>query len=495
MVGCLSRIEKPHAVCIPYPSQGHVTPMLKLAKLLHHKGFHITFVNTEYNHKRLLKSRGSDSLRSLPSFRFETIPDGLPEGEDHADVTQDVPSLCDSTRKTCSPHFKNLISKLNCCSGDGDGGVPPVTCIVSDSVMSFSADAAEEFGIPLVFFWTASACGFMCYMHYHKLVEKGLIPLKDMSYVTNGYLETTLDWVPGIKEIRLRDMPTFLRTTDLKDIMLDFFIGECARAHKASAIVMNTFDALEHDVLEACSSLDNLPPIYPIGPLNFQLNRYNNEHLNKISSSLWKEDLECFEWLDKQKPNSVVYLNFGSITTMTNDQLVEFAWGLANSKKRFFWVIRPDLVGGENAVLPHEFVEETKTRGMLANWCPQEQVLAHPSIGVFLTHCGWNSTLESICGGVPMICWPFFAEQQTNCRFCNKEWGNGLEIEHVSREKIESLVRESMDGEKGHDMREKALEWKKLAKDAASDAQNGTSFHNLEKVIHQVLSGDFTATK
>ncbi|MED6194943.1 hypothetical protein PIB30_033356 [Stylosanthes scabra] len=300
--------------------------------------------------------------------------------------------------------------------------------------MSFSADAAEEFGIPLVFFWTASAFGFVCYMHYHKLAEKGLIPLKDMSYVTNGYLETTLDWVPGIKEIRLRDMPSFLRTTDLKDIMLDFFLGECARAHKASAIVMNTFDALEHDVLEACSSLHNntLPPIYPIGPLNFQLNRFNNEHLNKILSSLWKEDLECLEWLDKQEPNSVVYVNFGSITTMTNEQLIEFAWGLANSNKKFFWVIRPDLVGGENAVLPNEFVEETKIRGMISNWCPQEQVLAHPSIGVFLTHCGWNSTLESICGGVPMICWPFFAEQQTNCRFCNKEWGNGLEIEDVN---------------------------------------------------------------
>ncbi|KAL1315314.1 hypothetical protein HN51_042087 [Arachis hypogaea] len=490
-MGSVSRIDsKPHAVCIAYPAQGHITPMLKLAKLLHNKGFHITFVNTEYNHRRFLRSRGPDSLKGLPSFRFETIPDGLPQDpDDHADVTQDVRSLCESTRTTCSPHFKKLISKLN-----SDGGVPPVTCIVSDSIMSFSADAAEEFGIPLVMFWTASACGFVCYMHYHKLVQKGLIPFKDMSYVTNGYLETTLDWVPGIKEIRLRDMPSFLRTTDLKDIMLDFFIGECARAHKASAIVMNTFDALEHDVLEACSSIHNMPPIYPIGPLNFQLNHFNNEHLNKISSNLWREDLECLEWLDKQEPNSVVYVNFGSITTMTNENLIEFAWGLANSNKKFFWVIRPDLVAGEIAVLPPEFVEVTKIRGMLANWCPQEQVLAHPSIGVFLTHSGWNSTLESVCGGVPMICWPFFAEQQTNCRFCNKEWGNGLEIEHVSREKIESLVRESMDGEKGQDMRQNALQWKKLAKDAAS-APHGSSFQNLENVLHQVLLNNFTTTK
>ena len=170
-MGSLGVIEKPHAVCIPYPAQGHINPMLKLAKLLHFKGFHITFVNTEYNHKRLLKSRGPDSLNGLPSFRFETIPDGLPEPD--VDATQDIPSLCESTRRTCLPHFKNLISKLN-----DAPDVPPVTCIVSDGVMSFTVAAAEELGIPEVLFWTTSACGFMCYTQYHQLIEKGLTPLK-----------------------------------------------------------------------------------------------------------------------------------------------------------------------------------------------------------------------------------------------------------------------------------------------------------------------------
>lgn len=167
----ITTVEKPHAVCIPYPAQGHITPMLKLAKVLHFKGFHITFVNTEFNHKRLLKSQGPDSLNGFPSFRFETIPDGLPESD--VDATQDTPTLCESLRKTCLVPFRNLLAKLN-----HSRHVPPVSCIVSDGVMSFTLIASEELGIPEVFFWTISACGLLCYLHNGQLVKKGLVPLK-----------------------------------------------------------------------------------------------------------------------------------------------------------------------------------------------------------------------------------------------------------------------------------------------------------------------------
>ncbi|KAK7385316.1 hypothetical protein VNO78_31032 [Psophocarpus tetragonolobus] len=472
----LNTTQKPHVVCVTHPTQGHINPMLKLAKLLHLEGFHVTFVNSEYTHKRLLKSRGPDSIKGLPSFRFETIPDGLPEPE--VDATQDIPSLCDSTRRTCLPHLRNLLTKIN------NSDAPPVTCIVADGVMSFTLDAAEELGVPLALFWTPSACGFMCYVQFGQLIQKGLIPLKDSSYLTNGYLETIIDWIPGIKEIRLRDIPSFIRTTDSDDFMLEFLQWECGRAQRASAIILNTFDAFEHDVLEAFSSI--LPPVYSIGPLNLLLRNFDDNNLNAIKSNLWKEESECMEWLDNKDSNSVIYVNFGSITILTSEQLIEFAWGLANANKSFLWVIRPDVVVGETVVLPPEFVKQTKNRGLLASWCPQEQVLAHPAIGGFLTHSGWNSTLESVCGGVPMICWPFFAEQQTNCRFICKEWGIGLEIEDVKRDKIESLVRELMDGEKGKEMKKKALQWKELAISAAS-APDGSSFVNLEKMIHEVL--------
>jgi hypothetical protein len=162
--------EKPHAVCIPFPTQGHINPMLKMAKILHFRGFHITFVNTEFNHKRLLKSRGPNSLDGIPSFRFETIPDGLSEAK-----AKDVPSLCISSRNHCLAPFRSLLSRLN---DTGSSNVPPVSCIISDGVMSFTLDAAVELSIPEVLFWTTSACGFMGYVQYCRLIEKGLVPLK-----------------------------------------------------------------------------------------------------------------------------------------------------------------------------------------------------------------------------------------------------------------------------------------------------------------------------
>ncbi|GLT93789.1 hypothetical protein SLE2022_115630 [Rubroshorea leprosula] len=474
------RLEKPHAVCIPYPAQGHINPMLKLAKLLHHRGFHITFVNTEFNHKRLLKSRGSDSLNGLPSFRFDTIPDGLPPTD--VDATQDIPSLCESTRRTCLAPFKELLRKLNDPSSDN----PPVSCIVSDGVMSFTLDAAQELGLPEVLFWTTSACGFLGYLHFRHLIERGYTPLEDESYLTNGYLDTVIDWIPGMKGIRLKDLPSFLRTTDPNFFMLDFILGETERAKRASAVVLNTFDALENGALSALSSM--LPPVFSVGPLPLLLNQVHDNDLEQIGSNLWREEPECLRWLDSKEPNSVVYVNFGSITVMTSNQLIEFAWGLANSNQTFLWIIRPDMVVGDAAILPPEFVTKTKNRGLLATWCPQEQVLSHPAIGGFLTHSGWNSTLESISAGVPMICWPFFAEQQTNCRFCCTEWEIGMEINSdVKRDEVERLVRELMEEEKGREMKRKALEWKRMA-EAAAASPSGSSAMNLDKVIKEVLS-------
>ncbi|KAF3660940.1 UDP-glycosyltransferase 85A1 [Capsicum annuum] len=472
--------KRPHVVCVPFPAQGHISPMLKLAKLVHHNGFYTTFVNTEFNHKRLLRSNGPQSLDGLPDFRFETIPDGLPPSDRNA--TQDPPSICAATAKNCLAPFRNLINKINATEG-----VPPVTCIVSDGVMSFTLRVAEELGIPDVLFWTTSACGFMCYLQYRQLVQRGYTPLKDENDITNGYLETTVDWVPGMRDMRLKDFPSFIRTTDPNDIMLNFFLNETEteRISKATAIILNTFDAFEHDVLHALLTIH--PNIYTIGPLQLLLNdTIVDEKVKSIGSNLWKEDLSCIEWLDKKERNSVVYVNFGSVTVMNYDEFTEMAWGLANSKKQFLWIIRPDLITGDDVVnLPEDFLSEIKDRGMIASWCPQEKVLKHRAIGGFLTHNGWNSVLESVCAGVPVICWPFFAEQQTNCRYSCIEWGMGMEIIDLKRSEVEILVRELMDGEKGKKMKLKAMNWKDEAEKAANPG--GSSCINLNKLFNEVL--------
>lgn len=167
--------RKPHAVFVPYPSQGHVTPLMQLAKLVHATGFHITFVNTEFNHRRLIRSAGPDSIRGLVDFRFEAIPDGLPPSD--LDATQDVPTLSESTRKNCLAPFRDLLARLNSSSD-----VPPVSCIISDGVMSFAIQAAEELGIPEVQFWTASACSFMGYLHFREIIRRGIFPFKGTSF-------------------------------------------------------------------------------------------------------------------------------------------------------------------------------------------------------------------------------------------------------------------------------------------------------------------------
>ncbi|XP_038888340.1 7-deoxyloganetin glucosyltransferase-like [Benincasa hispida] len=287
-----------------------------------------------------------------------------------------------------------------------------------------------------------------------------------------------------MKNIRLRDIPTFIRTTDPNDIMLNFILQKIKQCREASAIILNTFDTLEEHVLKALSSINSL--IYTIGPLHLLVKQIEDEKQRAIGSNLWVEDFECIEWLNSKEPNSVVYVNFGSITVMTSHQLIEFAWGLANSKKPFLWITRPDLVVGDSAILPHEFVTQTKDRSLIASWCCQEQVLNHSSIGGFLTHSGWNSTLESICAGVPMISWPFFAEQQTNCHYCCSEWGIGMEIDNnVKRNEVEKLVRELMDGEKGKQMKENVMNLKSKAEEAYE--VGGFAWKQLDKLIKEVL--------
>ncbi|XP_077214218.1 7-deoxyloganetin glucosyltransferase-like [Tasmannia lanceolata] len=469
--------EKPHIVFVPFPSQGHINPLFQLAKILHSNGFYITFVNTEYNHQRLVSSRGQEAVKGLDDFRFETISDGL-DSKDF-DRTQDLPAVCNSMLRNSHLYFLELLKKLN-----GLDSRPHVTCVIADGAMGFTMKASEELGIPEFVFYTPSACGVAGYFHYRELVDKGYIPLKDENCFTNGYLDTTIDFIPGMEGFRLKDLPTFIRTTNHDDIMLNYDLENSKNAFRAKGMILNTFEDLEWKVVDGIRNKFSLD-IFTIGPLVDLYHQMSDSRSKSIGSNLWKEDTECLDWLDQRAQRSVIYVNFGSIVIMTAKQLIEFAWGLAKSKQSFLWVIRPDLVRGESAVLMEDFFKEVEGRGFFPGWCPQEQVLAHPSIGGFLTHCGWNSLLESICGRVPMICWTFCGEQPTNCRFACREWGIGMEVsQEVKREQVDCLVRELMEGEKGKEMRKKAREWKESAERATK--KGGSSYMNLENLIKEL---------
>jgi UDP:flavonoid glycosyltransferase YjiC (YdhE family) len=287
------------------------------------------------------------------------------------------------------------------------------------------------------------------------------------------------------KHMRLRDFPSFVRTTDPGDSMLSFVLHEHAQARRAAAFIINSFDELERPALDAMRATLP-PPVYTIGPLNLLTEQLVTDAT--ICPSLWREDHSCLEWLRGREPRSVVYINFGSITTMSSHELVEFAWGLASCGYDFLWIIRNDLVKGDAAVLPPEFLEATEGRRLLASWCEQEAVLRHEAVGVFLTHGGWNSTLEGLSAGVPMLYWPFFAEQQTNTRYACMEWGVGMEVgDDVRREVVEARIKVVMGGgEVGREMRRKAAEWSEIAVRATAQP-GGRSLANLESLLKDVL--------
>ncbi|KAL6905415.1 hypothetical protein ACP4OV_003016 [Aristida adscensionis] len=486
--------EKPHAVCLPYPVQGDITPTLQLAKLLHARGFHVTFVNTEYNHRRLLRARGPRALDGAPGFAFASIPDGLGDGDEVGDVTQDIAAISASTSSACLPHLLALLARLNA----PDSGAPPVTCLVADGFMSFAYDAAKLIGVPCAALWTFSAAAFLGCRLYRRLIHRGLVPLRDEAQLTDGYLDTVLEpeedddgVLRGMGAgVQLRDLPSFMRTTDGDDVCLNFFMREAERLSLPDAVVFNTFDDLERPALAAARGV--LPPAYAVGPLGLHA-RSAVPALGGVRSNLWPEQGDVLEWLDgaarrRAPPRSVVYVNFGSIAVMTREQLLEFAWGLAGCGHTFLWNVRPDIVrGGGAAALPPEFLAAVERSGSkLSTWCPQEAVLEHEAVGLFVTHSGWNSTLESVAAGVPMLCWPFFADQQTNCRCVRTEWRNGAEIAgEVRREDLAAMIREAMAGEKGREMRRRAGEWKEKALQAT--LPGGSAVASLDGLIDDVL--------
>jgi UDP:flavonoid glycosyltransferase YjiC (YdhE family) len=195
-----------------------------------------------------------------------------------------------------------------------------------------------------------------------------------------------------------------------------------------------------------------------------------------------KED-ECTRWLDAHPDNSVVFLSFGSLGTFSAKQFVEIAVGLEKSGERFLWVVRsprgPDFMYGDSlpepdlhAILPEGFLERTKGRGLVVkNWAPQVEVLRHRATGAFVTHCGWNSTLEGITAGLPLLCWPMYAEQRMNKVHIVEEMKLGVEMrgyneEVVKAEEVEEKVRWVMTSEGGKALRERVA----AAKDEAAEA-------------------------
>lgn len=378
-------------------------------------------------------------------------------------------NLFDSLKEIAEPFLKDFLSARKSSS--------PVTCIISDGLFSYVLDLAEELAIPVIYFRTISACAFWAYFCIPQLIEAGELPLK------GDDMDVPISSVPGMESyLRRRDLPSFCRA-DLTDGSFQMVLNQTQQTPRAQALILNTFEGLEGAILSQVGA--KCPNIYTVGPLHAHL-KARLPTKRTSSNSLREEDESCLTWLDDQPLNSVIYVSFGSITTMTRDQHVEFWHGLVNSGKRFLWVVRPDSLASKEVKreIWGELEEATKARGYIVGWAAQEEVLAHRAVGGFLTHCGWNSTLESIVAGVPMLCWPFLADQQINSRFVGEVWKIGMDMkDSCDRVVIEKMVRDLMEVRRDEFVG-RASEMANLARDSLR--VGGTSYCNLDRLVKDI---------
>ncbi|KAG7633512.1 UDP-glucuronosyl/UDP-glucosyltransferase [Arabidopsis suecica] len=435
------KAEKKRIVLVPFPLQGHITPMMQLGQALNLKGFSITVA--------LGDSNRVSSTQHFPGFQFVTIPETIPLSQHEAlGVVEFVVTL----NKTSETSFKDCIAHLLLQHGND------IACIIYDELMYFSEATAKDLRIPRVIFTTGSATNHVCSCILSKLnAEKFLIDMEDPE-VQNKVVE-------NLHPLKYKDLPTSGMGP------LERFLEICAEVvnkRTASAVIINTSSCLESSSLSWLKQELSIP-VYPLGPLHIT---------TSANFSLLEEDRNCIEWLNKQKPRSVIYISVGSIAHMETKEVLEMAWGLYNSNQRFLWVIRP---GTES--MPVEVSKIVSERGCIVKWAPQNEVLVHPAVGGFWSHCGWNSTLESIVEGVPMICRPFNGEQKLNAMYIESVWRVGVLLQgEVERGGVERAVKRLIVDDEGVGMRERALVLKEKLN--ASVRSGGSSYNALDELVH-----------
>jgi hypothetical protein len=471
-----------HVLVFPWPLQGHINSMLHFAAGLldGDAGLHVSFVHTEHNLRRLDRAKAAAS----PRLRLVSIPDGLPD--DHPRSVDDLKDLSKSLMTTGTVPYRALLaSMLSAGSHAADGGFPPLSCVVADGLLPFAIDIAEELGVPALAFRTASACSVLAYLSVPKLMELGQVPIP-----VGADLDEPVRGVPGMEDfLRRRDLPSACRLradTNAVDPLLHILVNYSTHSAKARALICNSPASLEGSALAHIAP--QMRDVFAIGPVHAMW------AAPALPTSLWREDDGCMAWLDGQADRSVVYVSLGSLAVISLEQFTEFLSGLIGAGYAFLWVLRPDMVGASQRGVLQEAIDATgNDKVRVVDWAPQRDVLRHRAVGCFLTHAGWNSTLEGIVEGVPLVCWPFFADQQINSRFVGAVWGNGLDMKDVcERAVVEGMVREAMESAELR-MKAQALA-QQVRRDVAEGGSSATEFERLVCFIKELTVKAATAS-
>ncbi|XP_044509406.1 anthocyanidin 3-O-glucosyltransferase 2-like [Mangifera indica] len=481
--------KKAELVFIPTPGAGHLVSALELAKLLLHRQHQLSI--TVLIMRLFPDSKVNaylDSFSAVNRINFVRLPNNelpIPGSNPRSFFTSFIESQ--------KPHVKEIVSKLvhseSACSDS-----PRLAGLVLDMFCAAMIDVADELGVPSYIFYTSSAACLGLMFHAQALYDeqnKHTAELKD----SDDELE-----LPGlVNPIPAKVLPFAFLDKDWSVIAF-----EQARGFRRSkGIVVNSFIELESNMIKSLSKSEtNLPPVYPVGPI-LNLEGDSTQHGSGGSAT----NAEIMEWLDDQLPSSVVFLCFGSRGSFGKDQVKEIAFALEQSGHPFLWSLRQPPPKGQFAipsdyinfteVLPEGFLDRTAGIGKVIGWAPQVSILAHKAIGGFVSHCGWNSTLESIWSNIEVATWPMGAEQQLNAFEMVIELGLAVEIKMdyrkdfwrenqviVSAGEIERGIRKLMNND--NKIKNKLKEMSENSRKAM--AEGGSSFTSLGCFIDDVMS-------
>ncbi|KAL5578595.1 hypothetical protein UlMin_011037 [Ulmus minor] len=453
--------EKGHVLALPIPAQGHINPMFQFSKRLVSKGVKVTILIAFLNPESMPHQAGK--------IKVETISDPT-QGE----ALKKMEGFLEFFQEVVSINLGQVIEKQRNMGN-------PISCLVYDSTVPWALDIAKQFGLIAAPLFTQPCAVNAIYFNFHEGLLR--MPEEEEEHSKSGVIA-----LAGLPQLEISDLPSFFYDAKSYPTMLGHVTGQFSNFRKADCILINTFESLEEEVLSCMAS--QWPPIKNIGPTIPSM--YLDKRLkddNDYAVSLFKPEAEtCRNWLDTKEEGSVVYVAFGSLAALGEEELEELAWGVKNSNKHFLWVVRESEV----EKLPRNFIEKTMAgeKGMVVSWCPQLEVLAHKAVGCFVTHCGWNSTLEALCLGVPMVAIPQWTDQPTNAKFVMDVWRVGIRVKvdekgKATRKEIEKCIRLVMEGERGLEIKRNSEKLKQLAKEAVDEG--GSTDKNIEEFVAKVV--------
>nr|UYV30540.1 UDP-glucose:flavonoid 3-O-glucosyltransferase [Begonia x semperflorens-cultorum] len=471
---------KSELIFIPVPFIGHFVSMVETAKLLLHRDPNLSV--TVFLMNLSFDSKISSYTRSLsdssPTSRLRLI-DLPPETPSENNPQFFIKSLVETNVPKVRKAVKNLA--LDCSDSGGDS--PRLSGFVVDLLCTAMMEIGDEFGVPNYVYF-ASGAGFLSLM----LQSPALY--KDDSEFFNSVTQLALP--SFVNPVPVAVLPSvFFDKPGSEQIVL-----QALKFKQAKGILINTFLELESYALDSFSNGEGekIPPVYPVGPI---LNL-----ANQSSGGSHQSSDTIMTWLEAQPPSSVLFLGFGSVGSFDEDQTAEIALALERSGVRFVWALREPPPKGKfgiprdysnvDRILPDGFLNRTASIGRIAGWVPQKEILAHPAIGGFVSHCGWNSILESLWYGVPIAAWPMYSEQQLNAYKLVNELGLAVEVKvdyrnHYNIEKpeilpapeLESAFRRVMDGES--EIRKRVKEMSEKSRRSGMDG--GSSFNSVNQFI------------